>query len=321
VEGWSDSDLTHLRGLTAAELGRSLAVVPTSLADRPGLAPMAGSFEFDGEAVCFVPRFPFVVATSYSVAHGGRVWTLARPARPGLSTTEVVSIHPSAGDVPLNLLKIYVQFSAPMSEGEAAGAVNVRRADTGEVLDGTFLPMDPELWDRHRRRLTLLLDPGRIKRGLAPHEEAGYPLAEGIPVVVEVDAGFRDAFGRPLVAGAQRRYQVGAALRSPVDPAQWCCEAPSAGSNGPLTIRFDRPLDRALLEHCLVVSGVDGECSVGPGERSWQFVPSRPWRPGRHTVTVDPRLEDLAGNSLVRVFDRDLTEPEHVSAVAVEFVC
>jgi hypothetical protein len=25
---------------------------------------------------------------------------------------------------------------------------------------------------------------------------------------------------------------------------------------------------------------------------------------------VDPRLEDLAGNSLARVFDRDLTRPE-----------
>jgi hypothetical protein len=42
-------------------------------------------------------------------------------------------------------------------------------------------------------------------------------------------------------------------------------------------------------------------------------------------VTVDPLLEDLAGNSLVRVFDRDLTRAEDAPAdlhqVAVDFMC
>jgi len=175
--------------------------------------------------------------------------------------------------------------------------------------------MEPELWTRARRRLTLLLDPGRIKRGLAPNEELGYPLEEGIPIVVAVDPGFPDAEGRPRMARAQRHYKVGRPLRQHVRPSAWRLRTPGAASGDPLVVEFDRPLDRALLEHCLTVldssdGPVEGQLSVADGERAWTFTPLEPWRSRVYRVSVDARLEDLAGNSLTRVFDRDLTRPE-----------
>ena len=51
---------------------------------------------------------------------------------------------------------------------------------------------------------------------------------------------------------------------------------------------------------------VDGTPQIGPGEQSWQLVPRRAWAAGPHQLIVDPVLEDLAGNSVSRVFDRDL---------------
>jgi hypothetical protein len=39
---------------------------------------------------------------------------------------------------------------------------------------------------------------------------------------------------------------------------------------------------------------------------AWSFVPSQPWRADRYEIVVDPRLEDLAGNSLAWLFDEDL---------------
>ena len=45
----------------------------------------------------------------------------------------------------------------------------------GRDLPHALLAMPPELWDRPRRRLTLLLEPGRIKRGLVPNAELGAP--------------------------------------------------------------------------------------------------------------------------------------------------
>jgi hypothetical protein len=181
--------------------------------------------------------------------------------------------------------------------------------------------MDPELWDRQRRRLTLLLDPGRIKRGLVPNAEAGYPLVEGVPVAVRVDPAFRDAAGQPLRAGATRRYQVGPPVRARVNPTTWHLSYPAAGSSDALTVTFDRPLDHALLQRCLSINDsagtrLPGHPSVGPYEHSWQFHPDSPWRAGPHTLIIDPRLEDLAGNSIRRVFDRDLTRAEDMPNAA-----
>lgn len=93
---------------------------------------------------------------------------------------------------------------------------------------------------------------------------------------------------------------------------------------------FDRPLDHALLEHSLQVvdatgASVIGQATTGPGEWCWWFEPQARWKAGRHQLIVDPRLEDLAGNSLVRVFDRDLTRAEDAPAdtrpVAIDFDC
>ena len=344
VRGWTEAELCELGGLAAGELGRRLGVLPSELVEAAAhirtLQPLAGRFAINEDSICFIPRFPFLNGMSYSLVVysglvGGRagkpeVWPIQRPSRAGAPTTGVVAIYPTAEAVPVNQLKFYIHFSSPMSEGGATRAVHVRRADTNEPLDGVFLAMEPELWDPERRRLTLLLDPGRIKRGLVPHEEASYPLTEGVPVVISVHAEFRDAAGQPLRTGMERRYKVEPAVRVRVDPADWRFHYPAAGSLSPLTVEFDRSLDHALLEHSLWVNNaagapVAGRGSVGPGERSWRFEPQSPWDEGRYVVIVDPRLEDLAGNSLIRMFDRDIMRaeeaPADVRAVAIEFTC
>lgn len=329
IRGWRDPDLVWLRSASEDELRRRLVVLATDLVEATrtvhGLAAIAGRFEIDGDEVHFVPRFPFVSGTSYSVligpAAGGEHdaanehWTIVRPANSG-TPARVLAIYPGARELPLNNLKLYVRFSKPMSEGWAARAVCLRRAPDNAPLEGVLLPMDPELWDPERRRLTLLLDPGRIKRGLAPNREAGYPLVEGSRLSVTVERTFRDAYGRALRAAAQRGYTVGPPVRKLVDPARWRYGWPAAGSVDPLVVGFDRPLDRALLEHCLSVvdeagAPVIGRRSIGGGERWWRFAPTSPWRPARYGLDIDCRLEDLAGNSVNRVFDRDVTLDEH----------
>jgi hypothetical protein len=131
-----------------------------------------------------------------------------------------------------------------------------------------------------------------------------------------VQARFRDAEGRELQSGACRRYRVGVPVRARIDPDAWTIAEPTAGSTDALEVSFDRPLDRALLQHCLAVRGADqrplaGWAEAGAGERSWRFTPAQPWGSGAHSLRVAAQLEDLAGNSLRRVFDRDLTRTEH----------
>jgi hypothetical protein len=279
-----------------------------------------------GRALAFVPRFPFLPATSYTVVpvsgDGAPVEIVAPPVG-GPASTRVVSIDPSGPVVPRNLLRIYITFSAPMSEGRASRHLRVERDDSGEVLEHVLLPLDPELWDPGRRRLTVLLDPARIKRGLAPHREAGYPLETGRAVRLVVDAALSDAAGRPLQEGAVAVFAVGTDLRGRVRPERWQLEPPRAGARDALVVRFDRPLDRPLTERCVTVAGVTGRGRAALDGRSWSFVPDAPWALGTVVVTVDPILEDIAGNSVARVFDRDLSIPdddplEPVRAVPLE---
>jgi hypothetical protein len=287
----------------------------------PGLTPSTGRFEVIGDEVWFEPRHPFRAGTRYSLlstAGSGaltELGSLELPADEREAVTSVLEIHPTGPAIPLNHLKLYVTFSGPMSEGCSGRALRMLDAETREVLADVFLPMEPELWDPARRRLTALLDPGRIKRGLRNHEQFGYPLREGRPVLVVVGEEFRDAEGRPLRAPAVRRYDVGPAVRQRVDPNRWRWRWPAA-SGAPLEVAFDRPLDHALVRRCIRVLDADGapvpgELSVPAGELGLSFRPHAGWERGSSCrVTIDARLEDLAGNSLRRVFDRDLSRPE-----------
>jgi hypothetical protein len=315
IASWArcgDEDCIRLVGLAP---GANAEVRPRLTEPVGDLPPMAGRLVRDGEDFCFVPRFAFVAGATYAIAVEGvteDVLVRPRPDRP--ATSEVLDIRPTATEVPRNLLRFYILFSAPMSEGCAAGHVRLVD-DAGETMLGALLPTEHELWDGSRRRLTVLLDPARIKRGLVTHRQTGYPLQSGRSFRLVVDDGFRDALGIPLRAQAERRYEVGDEERRRVDPDGWVLTDLRASTMQPLHVAFDRSLDHGLLARCLRVVGpdggpVDGTPEIGPQERSWQLVPRQPWAPASHQLVVDPILEDLAGNSVSRVFDRDLTRPE-----------
>lgn len=344
IGGWERAVLADLEGLDAGELSRLFALLTTealqSGRDVSDVPPVAGRFVVEADALYFIPRFPFVAGACYSLVarpapDGGThispaIFHIRRPAVESEPAAFVTAIYPDVATVPVNLLKIYVQFSESMSEGRAQRAIKVCRDDTDEPLEGVFVPMDPELWDPARQRMTLLLDPARIKHGLVPNLEAGYPLIEGVPFRLFIDSAFRDAKGRPLRAGAERRYDVGPEVRQRIDPRQWRLTVPVIGSLESLSVEFDGPLDYALLQRCLWINGplgaaVNGQGKSGPGEGSWSFTPVEHWTEGPHQLVVDRRLEDLAGNSPVRVFDRDMTEaddgPPLTDDVVVSFFC
>jgi hypothetical protein len=336
VTGLSSRALDLLAGMTGIQIAQCLPVYPTEVVGTAAnLQSVAGRYVVDEAGVSFVARHPFLGGTAYSLlVHGSLTahplapdrWSfdwedfeplsITRPEGNREPTTRVLEIYPTAPELPRNHLRLYVHFSDPMAEGYAVEHVHARRADTLEALPGVFLPMDPELWDPRRQRLTLLFDPARIKRGLAPHREIGYPLQQGVPIEVVVDDGFRDADGRPLAQTFVTRYDVGPDVRARIDPAAWRCAPPAAGTAEPFVVEFDRPLDRALLDRCLHVvddrgEPVRGTASVLRGERSWQLRPESHWRRGGCSLVVDTILEDLAGNSVARVFDRELARPEH----------
>jgi hypothetical protein len=291
------------------------------------LVPTAGSWVRSKNGARFTLRFAAVPGTGFVVVgrdHALASWSeLTRVSVPDadLPTLSLVeSIDPGSESVPANLLRFSVTFSAEMEEGSAAGHIHLLD-EAGTIIPGAFLDMPPELWDRGRRQLTILLEPGRLKRGLQPNLKVGAPLREGSAVTLVIDSGIRDARGAELVEDARRTYRVEAPIRSRIDPHEWDVRWPEPPRDA-LTIRFDRPLDRTLVRRYLRVldpdgNPVPGRASLAQDARQWTFAPDAAVD---LTLHVDARLEDLAGNSVRRVFDRDLDRAEDDGVDAAEVI-
>jgi hypothetical protein len=229
------------------------------------------------------------------------------PLQRAAPTTVVAQIFPSADLLPENLLKFYVHFSAPMSRGHIYEHIHLTD-ERGKDIELPFLEIDEELWDPAMKRLTLFIDPGRIKRGVQPLEEVGPALEEGKRFTLMIDPGWVDGSGNPLKAGFRKTFRVGAPDREPPDPAQWKIAAPAAGTRKPLRITFPKPMDHALALRMIRVPNVDGRAALEDQERVWLFTPSKEWQAGRHKVQVQTTIEDLAGNNIGKPFEVDLFE-------------
>ena len=127
----------------------------------------------------------------------------------------------------------------------------------------------------------MLFDPGRIKRGLRSNLEDGAPLAGGRTFRVVDRQGLARWRGPPA---RRRRLENAASSATPtarrLTARQWDVESPVAGTTRPLTIRFDEPLDRALVERWINVTDaagnpVAGKATIGERESTWSFVPAQ----------------------------------------------
>lgn len=276
---------------------------------------LLGETRLEGDTLLFEPRFPWEPGLTYEA-------TYHDPARPvthrftiptlTFEETAVLAVHPSADELPSNLLKLYVQFSAPMSRGAAYRSLHLVDAEHGEV-ELPFLELAEELWDTTGTRFTLFFDPGRIKREVKPLEEVGPALEPGREYTLVVDEGWLDSHGQPLRSGFEKRFRVTEPDREQPVPADWTIRSSVAGTRKPLEVVFDEPLDRALLERMLRVTDPDGSevtgvVAVGADETSWRVTPARDWAGGEYVLVVDTRLEDRAGNSVGRAFEVEMTE-------------
>ncbi len=291
------------------------------------LPPILGSYEIEGEALIFQPRFPLQPGLRYRAVFTSAPEPITIsfdiPESQALVSTTVEHVYPSTDRLPENQLKFYLHFSAPMSRGEAYSRIHLLD-ERGNPVDLPFLELDQELWDRKGKRLTLLFDPGRIKRDLVPHEEVGTPLKEGETYTLLIDRDWRDARGKSLKEDFRKSFKVVSADREIPDPESWLLTAPEAGSVQPLSAEFFEPMDHGLLMRLLEVmdsqgNSVEGSIRVDGDETRWQFTPDGSWRAGDYFLSVDTRLEDLAGNRVNRLFEVDVFErvEERITTTAV----
>jgi len=287
------------------------------------LPPVQGSYRLTNNRLVFEPLFPLQAGVNYHAvfepAKAVRppagtsfdvIETILRIEKPKAKPETIVSqVYPTANSLPENLLKFYLHFSAPMSQGKVYSHIHLLNA-RNEKIDLPFLELDEELWNPDGTRLTILFDPGRIKSGLLPREQDGPVLREGNSYTLKIDTTWPDAAGAPLKQGFTKKFIVAAPDVGMPSPARWKMTAPEAGSINPMTLDFPEPLDHALLQRLLWIEdagkhAVEGQVQVGNVERQWAFVPNQAWKDGDYRVVIGTGLEDLAGNSVARPFEVD----------------
>jgi len=294
-------------------------------AHRAGGPAVVGRYELDEGVLAFEPRFDLEPGLEYiavlrraqlpnaAVDDPDLIQSLVVPRLEAPIAPTVEAVYPTARPLPANVLKFYVHFSRPMARGYAYEYAHVLE-DSGARVEHPFLELAEELWNPAGTRLTLLVDPGRIKRGLLLHEQMGPVLEPGRSYTLLIEAGWPGADGAKLPTDIRVDFATAAADLTQPDPTRWSLELPAASTREPLLVILDEPHDHALLQHMIRVTGAEGrthagEVTVDAGETRWSFVPRQPWSPGAHTLVVDTELEDLAGNSAGRAFETHLDAP------------
>jgi hypothetical protein len=319
VTGLSSDELAALSGndLTAEQWPALLRVAVD--AEAP---PMLGSYAVADGVLKFIPAFPLDEGRQYHVRFDPSrvpgtdgvlrrpvvVAMVSRPASTAVPSTVVSRVYPTGDDVPENLLRMYVEFSGPMSR--PSGIQHMKLLDdSGREITGAFLPLDYEFWSPDHTRFTAFLDPGRVKIGILPNKQMGRALNPGRTVTLVISAEWRDQYGLPLKEEFRRQLRVGPPDEQPLDTASWRIEAPAAARRDPLVVAFPEPLDHALLMRALGVTrdgtSIEGDAAVEAAETRWTFTPREPWRAGTYQLLALDILEDLAGNQIGRAFEVD----------------
>jgi hypothetical protein len=275
--------------------------------------PVIGSYSTENGNLVFSPRFPLgpgvrarAVLTLPGKPAKETVFEIPSAAAP--RSNRVIRVFPSGDVLPVNQLKLYIEFSVPMQRGFAWKHIHLLDG-RDQLVELPFLEIDQELWDPETKRLTVLFDPGRIKRGLHSLAEAGPPLREGRAYTLVIGREWLDAAGAPAKYEFRKRFRASAADRTPPDPGKWIIRAPAANTSEELAVQFPEPMDYALSLRLIHVERggrvLPGNVKTAATETGWRFAPRDPWQAGEYHLVVDGAIEDLAGNRIGRAFDVD----------------
>lgn len=299
----------YLKNVPADSLSAAITVHLSDSLNRPAIL---GEVTILRKNILFEPIIPLPRGLSYEVRIGGKA--LTKIEIPHLSSSDaprLLSVYPSCDTVPENLLKFYFVFSKPMREGQALKHIFLVK-NNGDTLFQTFLDLQPELWDRDGKQLTLWLDPGRIKRDLQPNQRMGLPLEKGTNYRLVVNNLWQDTRGVKLSGQWSRNFFASGSDKESPDLKKWTVTIPSPDTREPLLVGFTESLDYVLSKQTIRIVNengivVSGEIELNQNESGLRFTPDEPWQKDTYHLKSESRLEDLAGNNLDRLFDQEIS--------------
>ena len=282
---------------------------------------MLGSYEATGSGLTFKPRFLPDPQVSYEVSFSSKgarklltnfsleaesTWTI-QFAGTHKTPAEIVGIFPQSEMLPANILRIYVAFSEPMSFENPHDFIQIVDED-GRLVTEPFVEIEEGLWNENRTRLTLLFHPGRIKRGVGPNMTQGEIFEVSREYTLKISSDWKAGSGNGLKLPFAKSFEITKAIRRVIEIEGWKVTAPTTSTNQQLVIQTDQLLDKALAERMISVidskgAFVDGRFEFNGYRTELIFYANSAWNAGIYQLSIDPKLEDVCGNTPVNVFD------------------
>jgi hypothetical protein len=311
------STITHADATNASY--EQLVVFVEDGGDGYGPNAVQGRHTVEGDYLVFSPYFPFERGMTYVVrtnrVEGYSYQSFVLGEKPIVNQAKVVRIYPSGSQLPENLLRFYIYFNTPMQRGQALKHIQLIDS-TGNIDHHVFMEFKQELWSPDGKRLTILFDPGRIKRGVSTNMELGSALLEDNQYHLTISTAWQDVYGQPLSEKTMKEFVVVKAYRQHLKANRLQIDKPKANSDDTLSIHFDRVMDHALVQSMIQIRDEERNLIVGrwitlEQEQLIQFIPEKNWQTGRYQIVIDSRLEDVAGNNLQTMLDQIESDKEN----------
>ncbi|MEH6535022.1 MAG: Ig-like domain-containing protein [Psychroserpens sp.] len=299
----------------------------------PDISKIIGIFECVDSQFFFKSKYGFSTGASYTVFIKSNSTVEQRfivkvPEIKLKPSTYIKNVYPTSSKLPMNQLKFYIEFSAPMRLGDAFEHVRLYKLPEGKLESEAFLVTAEELWNPDNTRVTIFFDPGRIKRGVQPNLQLGLPLVEGNTYKLVIDKGWLDINDVKLIKGFEKTFDVISVDRQSPNPKKWKIDFPNTKNKSSLKIDFNEAMDFGLLHSAIGIvdetnTNVEGVVRLSESENKWMFTPKKQWTKGKYKMIINAWLEDLAGNNLNRKFDVNLNsendKPKNIKEVIIPF--
>ncbi len=274
-----------------------------------------GRFTMVDNSLIFKPFFPFekglpyVVKINTGMEHEPALIPFLIGEKNIVNQAKVLSIFPTSDLLPENVLRFYIYFQTPMKQEEALQHIKLIDKD-GNVDNHAFMKFKEELWSIDGKRLTILFDPGRIKRGVSTNMVQGPALEDGHQYKLRIANEWQDVYGQQLVDVEVKDIMVVEAYRDKIVVGDWVLDSPQYNTLDKLTIVFDRIMDHALIQTMVQVRDenqnlVNGHWEILESQKIMQFIPNNKWKIGNYAIRFDTRIEDVAGNNLQNLLDHN----------------
>ncbi|MCH2032843.1 MAG: hypothetical protein MK202_04900 [Tenacibaculum sp.] len=270
-----------------------------------------GNINRQGDRLIFSPLLPFQVETNYTVVFNNTYYEFSIPLESNYKILSVQNLYPNSSELPSNLLKWYVEFSKPVNPTNIYDHISLIDNRTQKKVDRALLPLETPLLSNDGKLITLWVEPGRQKRDLGPNKRLGKVLEIGESYTLKIDGNLKDAKGIPMKSDFRFTFKVSEADRTQPNINNWKFDLPNPKTKDALIIHLSDNLDYGSLSNNLKIydnenKHIEGVFTIDSNNKKVMFSPFNKWKSISYVLKCNKLIEDVAGNNLERLFDRDI---------------